>query len=277
MMRAVCIVLVTAGLLGPTAGRAGAEPAADAAGVEAPPGVDLWFPVGETIRYRIHWGFIPVGTSEATTQWVEHEGRTLLAIRFRTWNHPVIATFYPVDDFLESLIDPETFLPVQFTKHLQEGSYHCHEVTTFDREEGMARWVSKLSGEERTYEIEPDTRDLISFMYNMRRKRLEPGTKKDFQVMADEKIYDLHVRAADIEKIKLPHYGKVRSLRIEPQAAFEGLFVRKGKMTLWVSRDERRLLTKVSAKIPVASIHLKLESVRGPGDDRWIREAPEEE
>jgi biotin synthase-related radical SAM superfamily protein len=60
-------------------------------------------------------------------------------------------------------------------------------------------------------------------------------------------------------------------VRIEPDAAFQGLFVRKGKLTLWVSEDERRILTRVVAVIPVANVRIHLDRVLGPGNDRWVK------
>jgi len=236
---------------------------------------ELWFPVGEELTYRIYWGLIPVGTTKVKTQWDEHEGRKVLAIRVRTRSNRWLDLIYPVDDFLESLIDPETFLPIRFTKRLNEGTYHCDEVTHFDREKGVASWYSRLQDRTKEYAIKEDTRDLISFMYFMRNrsKSFEPGVVERFKVMADEKLYDLYVEPKARDTVKLPNYGKVESVVFEPEAAFEGLFVRKGKLWIWVSDDERRILTAAAAKIPVASIKIKLAKVAGPGDDFWIRNA----
>ena len=94
--------------------------------------------------------------------------------------------------------------------------------------------------------------------------------------MADEKLYDLTVNALKEEKIKLPDRGRVSSVVLEPEAAFQGLFVRKGKMKLWVSQDDRRIITKASIKVPVAHVNLVLQEVSGPGDDRWVKPAEEE-
>jgi hypothetical protein len=64
----------------------------------------------------------------------------------------------------------------------------------------------------------------------------------------------------------------VPSLRIDPEAAFNGLFVREGKATLWVSRDLRRILTRAKARVPFGRITVKLTDVSGAGDDFWITE-----
>jgi len=228
------------------------------------------WPVGEKITYRLYWGFVPVGTAVGWTEWVEHEGRRLLAIRLRTRSNKVIEKIYPVDDTIESLVDPLTFLPIQFTKNLSEGKTRKHEITTFDRTNLVARWTSPLSGKSKTFPIKPDIRDIPTLMYSLRSNVFKPGTKEHFSVMADEKVYDVWLDVGNKEDVNLSNYGKVRCLKIEPDAAFEGIFVRRGKMWIWTSDDERCLATKIMATIPVANVRALLWSVEGPGRDKWV-------
>jgi hypothetical protein len=230
----------------------------------------FWFPVGETIRYNLFWGVVPVAHSTATTEWVDWDGRQMLSIQFRTKSNAFLSRIYPVDDLLEAIVDPETFLPVQFTKRLNEGRYSTDETTVFDHANRRATWTHNLRNQEKEFEIDEDTRDLITFMYFMRSEALTVGQNHDYQVMADEKIYDLNLKARRKEAVELEKYDEVDSIKIEPTAEFQGLFVRKGKMTVWVSEDERRLLTQARISVPVANVHIKLDEVSGPGDDFWI-------
>lgn len=235
-------------------------------------GPELWFPVGEELIYKIYWGIIPVAKTHITTEWIEEDGRTLLAIRYRTRSNKVIATIYPVDDKMESIIDPLTFLPVRFTKNLREGRHRYHETTTFDYENLKAHWTSFVKNKELTYDIEPDTRDLVSFMYYMRAKPFKSGDRQHHRVMADEKVYDLFLKVGKKTEVEIDDIGTVSCMHVEPKAKFQGLFVRKGKMHLLVSTDPRRLCTQVKAKVPVASIRVRLDAVLGPGDDFWVKD-----
>jgi hypothetical protein len=200
----------------------------------------------------------------------------VLAIRVRTQSNKVIEKLYPVDDTIESLIDPATLLPLQFTKNLSEGSHRKHEVTVFDHAAGVARWESRISGKKKEFPIEATTRDIPSFMYAMRTHQYQVGQKEHHRIMADEKIYDLWLAVQKRETLDLPRYENIKTLKIEPEAAFDGLFVRKGRMWIWVSEDARCLATKVVAEVPVATVRAVLMSVEGPGDDAWIRKAPPE-
>jgi hypothetical protein len=234
---------------------------------------ELWFPVGEKMTYRIYWGMIPVGESEISTAWIRDNDRTLLAINYRARSNKALAKLYPVDDTVQTIVDPETFLPLSFIVDLKEGRHRNREMTTFDYTNGIGRWQSLVKNKQKTFAIDAETRDLVSFMYFARNKGFRPDTSHRFRVMADEKVYDLLVKVQkQLEPVDLPNHGKLSCLRLDPEAQFNGIFVRKGKATVWVSNDKRCLTTKVTASVPiVGSVKAVLVSVTGPGDDAWVK------
>ena len=237
-----------------------------------PPEVELPFPVGEKLTYSIYWGWIAVGKSVATTEWVWEEDAWRLRIRFRTRSNGVLSSVYPVDDLVETLVDPVTLRPLIFHMDLQEGRHQRLETTVFDWNTLQAHYTKKHDDKEdevKTYEIKPDTRDIVSFMYFLRKTSFEPDSTYEFEVMSDEKLYDLTVNTRDVDRIKLDTYGKVPSLRMDPEAQFQGVFVRKGKMRVWLSTGERQILTKLFLDTPFANVRLLLKSVEGPDAETW--------
>lgn len=232
--------------------------------------VHLPFEVGETLEYRIHWGLMNVGTSRMSTEWVEHDGRRLIAIRLRNWTNDVLSKLYPVDDFIETLVDPVTFLPVRYTKKLKQGKYQCDEVTHFDYESGLATWVSNKDQSEKQYGIDTQTRDILTFLYYTRLTEFVPESIEQRQLMADEKIYNLEIQSEKLETVDLDEYGKIECLKLEPKASFQGIFVRKGRMWMWISRDPRRICTEIKSKVFVGKVSLTLSVVTGPGNDFWV-------
>ncbi|MGA1193349.1 MAG: DUF3108 domain-containing protein [Kiritimatiellia bacterium] len=280
-MSKLAAIIVTLVALG---GTSRANPSFEQAYASAPPppaASNLWFEVGEQVIYNIYWGVIHVGTSHVTTDWVTYEdGRTLLSIRFESRSNKAIAMIYPVEDVQHTLIDPESFLPVVSYKKSRQGRRRYNEITRFDHEAGKAYWESVEKEKKLTVDIESDTRDLISLMYLTRSRELEVGSEETMRVFTSEKIYDLFLKVPRKEPVKLKHYGEVESLLIDPEAAFDGLFVRKGKVYLWISDDDRRLCTKIDAEVPVARVHIEIDRVLGPGDDFWVKageESPEAE
>jgi hypothetical protein len=239
---------------------------------------DLPFPVGEQLTFSASWNGIPVAEIRAVTEVDTYKGREVLAIRMSTRTYAFFNPVFKVDDFHESLVDPATFRPIQFTKNLKEGHYRCHEVTTFDFEAMQAHYEHQTSGRKKSYDIDDNTRDILSFMYFMRSEPLRENSAPEYRVMADEKLYDLTLKTKTETRIALPNYErKVASLEMVPEAMFDGLFVSKGKATVWVSRDARRLLTFAKIKVPFGRARILLKSVRGPGNDFWITELKDDD
>ena len=238
---------------------------------EPPP--ELWFPVGEAIDYEVYWGMFTVGEATATAEWLNREGRRLLSLKLRAKTNGLVEKLYPVEEYLETVLDPATFLPLSFEKVSSEGKRKYHEMTTFDHAAKKGVWRSLLKDKRREFEIEADTRDLMGLMYWIRKDPIRAGETRQYRVMTDEKLYELSVEAGKTERVALENYGKVACIKMEPKGKFNGMFVRKGRMWLWLSDDERYTICRAVASVPVASIKIMLKNVRGPGDDFWTRGA----
>jgi hypothetical protein len=240
-----------------------------------PPAKEYTFPwiMGEKLEYKIYWGVFPVADTVGTATWAEWKGKKYVKLQFRTRSGPKLRKLYPVDDTIFSLVDPETMLPEYFMMDMNEGRHDKQEQTFFDHGAGTATMV-KLHKEDKpsvTYKIDPDSRDIISLMFFMRSKTFEANTDYETRVMSDEKLYDLKMHAKNFEEITLKKYGSVKALKVEPEAAFDGVFVRKGKMTLWFSDGSRKLCLKMVADTPFANIKMMLIKVSGPGNDEWVQ------
>ncbi len=246
-----------------------AEPIATVSAPAPAPGYDLWFHVGESFRYRLQWGMLTVGEAWMTTAWVQEDGRSLLAIRGSASTGRIVEKIYPVENEVEALVDPETFLPLRYWQRVREGRRRRDETTSFFHDQGRAEYVSHRTGKTKTIAIDNDTRDLLTFFYYIRRQGLEVGESASFRVLVDDQVYDLSLLAEAREVIVLPNHGRVSSLRIEPQAKFGEVFVRRGRVWAWLSDDARRLCLRLTGKLTVANVHAVLTEVDGPGQDRW--------
>jgi len=196
----------------------------------------------------------------------------LLAIKVTTKSYALLDAIYPVNDFIESVVDPETFKPLRFVRRLSEGRYRLYEITTFNHKEHTARWKHLIKNEARDFAIEDDTRDLLSFMFFMRSQKFEPNQAYQYRLMADEKLYDLYINTKDYVQLDVSKFGVLRCLYIQPEAKFQGFFVRVGRLQVWNSDDKRCLCVKAVAKAPViGTIKLLLYKVEGPGNDSWVK------
>jgi len=232
---------------------------------------ELWFPVGEEIDYEIFWGIFMVGEAATKAEWVERDGRRFVSLRMDAKSNGLVEKLYPVKEFMETILDPVTFLPLSFEKDSHEGDRHYHEITTFDHQALKGLWRSLTKDQEKEFDIEADTRDLMGLMYWIRKDPIRAGETRSYQVMTDEKMYELIITSGRKDPVRLKEYGKIGCIKMEPKGKFNGMFVRKGRMWLWLSDDERYTICRAVASVPVASIKIMLKEVRGPGDDFWVK------
>ncbi|MBM4149455.1 MAG: DUF3108 domain-containing protein [Lentisphaerae bacterium] len=242
---------------------------AQAARADDAAGAQLWFPIGERIEYRLYWGVIPVGEAELWTEWAEQDGRRLVALRGRAKSNRFLSRIFPVDDYVESLVDPVTFLPVRYTQKLSEGRHFRHDVFVFDHGNCKAAWTSKITGEQQEVQIDMDTRDVLSFAYFMRKQGFSAGRTERYRVVVDEKVYDLELYGAADQKVEVGDFGEVTALKVEPRASFGGIFLRGGRVMLWFSNDDRHICVRMAGVIPVATAKATLVDVSGPGSEKW--------
>lgn len=235
---------------------------------QPPPGNP--FPVGENLTYRIYWGVIPVGETIITTDWVEEGGRRLIRIRLRTHTNKWMDRIHRIDDDVMSVVEPGTLLPVRSVELVHDKDRNAEETTTFDHANRVAYWQSTLDGRTSNYVIEADTREIVSFIYFMRTKKLKPGEEALVTVAAYQTLHQMRLHAEAVDEVDLAKYGDISCLVVRPEAVNASLFARKAPQLAWVSRDERKLVVKMDAKVVVGTVHVVLHDVEGPGDDFWV-------
>ena len=229
----------------------------------------IWFPVGEQLSYCVYWSGIPVGEVQATSSWVVVQGRPLLALTCRARSNRVLRWVYPVEDKVVTTVDPIGFLPVSFQVDFQEGSHIRHELTTFDYVAGKAVWTATNNSKTRMFIIDPDVRDLLSFMYFMRKSDIHSESKLNLRVLLDGKIRQLPVTIGAHEKVKVSNYGSVDCLRVTPTLDFGKNNSSTNKMIVWLSTDMRHICTRVKGFIAIGSITAELIDVSEPGAAHW--------
>jgi len=232
---------------------------------------DYWFPIGEELVFKALLGFIPVGEATSKIEWGELDGKKVLHIKYVARSNKIIATVYPINDIIDVYIDPVTFRTIKYEMKLKEGRHFKHEITTFDYDTmtGIAIRVDKDNRKEE-FKFSPDARGLFTFMYYMRSRGYNIGAEETFNVVTDGKEYKLIVKPTKVETINAGDFGKIKAVRLDPKAEFNGIFITKGKIVAWVSEDPRHLLVRGQVELPfIADVKIVLDKVKGPGDDFW--------
>ena len=217
------------------------------------------FQVGEQLTYEISWLNITAGTAVMAVSGAGTDGdRPLVKLITTTQSRPAITTFFPVDNRVESIVDPATLLPDHLTFRRREGKKKEDIEYRFHQKEGTVTVVK--GGTTETLEIPPGTQDVISCLYYARSElSLQPGSSLTMNVHHDKKNRKVEVRVEEIEMVSGP-WGKVETARVLVVMPFQGLFLNQGNIRVWFTNDDRRIPVRMKAKVIIGSIVADLVS-----------------
>jgi Protein of unknown function (DUF3108) len=217
------------------------------------------FQVGEQLTYDISWLYITAGTAVMAVNEAGADGdRPLAKLITTAQSRPAITKFFPVDNRVESVVDPATLLPEHLTFKRREGKKKEDIEYTFHHKIGTVTAVK--GGTTEMSEIPPGTQDVISCLYYARsRLSLQPGTTMTMNVYHDKKNRKVEVLVEEIETVSGP-WGEVETARVLVIMPFQGLFLNQGNIRVWFTNDDRRIPVRMKAKVIIGSIVADLVS-----------------
>jgi len=222
---------------------------------EVPVGVEksaLTARVGEHLTFSIRWLGFEFGTGEIKVEGIEQvKGRDAYHISLKARSNKLIDLVYPVRDEHHSYVDVEHFHSLRYEMNLSEGKYRANELMEFDQENHTAVYTSIKNGTKKQIFIPKHAQDQLSAAFWLRQQAMKPGDTVTIPVTADEQNWDLNVEIKRAARKKIGDLGTFDALEIEPSASFQGIFIRRGKFSGWMSMDEKRLPLLMSSKIPV--------------------------
>lgn len=231
--------------------------AADTTAIAPPvPGRCVYAP-GERMVSEISYG--PVVAGEGTLEvvgTVEFGGRPCYHVESTANSNRFFSSIYKVRDKIVTYIDAADFSSAYFYKRLREGDYKKTVEVTFERGAGVARY-----GDGHTMPVRPGVLDELAALYFVRNLDLEVGRDIVLPAHTSRRNYDLKVVVARREWVEVPA-GRFECFVVEPILEGEGLFKHEGRITLYISADERRLPVLMKAKVPVGSIDVALKEYR---------------
>ena len=208
--------------------------------------------VGEKLVYKIKYLGLPVGRSEAwVKEIVEIDGREAYHIQIKVRSHRVIDLVYKVRDEHHVYIDVEKLYSLRFEKRIREGRKRLHQVSKFDQAAHKVQVEDFRSEEVFEDEISENVQDEVSCGYYYRTFAVEENSAFFIPVYVDGKNWNLEVKTGEIRPMHIGGIGHFQAMEIYPLMEFQGIFFRRGKITGWMSQDERRLPIKMKVRIPV--------------------------
>jgi len=174
---------------------------------------------------------------------------------------------FKVEDETVATWDSESGCSLGIEKHLREGKARRDQVVVFDR--GVAV-VADLKIDETRFDVDPCVLDVLSALFVARIRGVPTEGELTLPLFDNGKHYRFGVRFVKRDRLDLPPPlgDDVPTIVVEPRLVEgTGLFVKKGRLTVWLTEDERRIPVRMKSKVAIGSVGVDLETYR-PSDAR---------
>ena len=222
------------------------------------------FRPGEKLTYKISWMGIEGGEGGLSVlEENVYRGKKVYLLVITARSTGWVRSLYPVDDRTVSYFDLSGNFSRKVDISISENRYRKKKTIEFFQEEGKAIYRVDDDPEEE-FAIDRDSQDSFSALYALRTMgpKLKIGQTIQIPIFEDRTRYTLDVRVLRKERIELPH-GFVDTLVIEPKLQTEGIFSRKGSMTVWLTDDEHLTPVMMKSKVLIGSFVAVLSSYSG--------------
>ncbi len=223
----------------------------------------LPFPPGETLTYKLHWGFFHVGTGVLSVKGpLTFQGEPAYRLTFNLRTNGFADALYPIRDIHVSYVN----LDFTRTLHISKKEKHKNKSRVV---EVIFDWVKKtaqysLRGKTREPITLPgDAYDPLTSIFAARLWPLKVGLTRRV-LMTDGKKYR-RVPVQVFKKKKLhTKFGSLEAFLVQPDlrevsVAFEK--PRKTYLQFWVSNDHRKLPLKIISKVKWGSFRAELQKI----------------
>jgi len=240
----------------PTPRKPGSDQTMPAGANSEQPLKDVPFKIGEQLTYQVYLasgGPQPVGTIiftlKARGRYFNRDG-LLFVLTAQTTGAG--SRVFPVNDLINSYVDPTTLLPFRTELNLSEGSYRLTRAYNLDQNRGAAVADSK-----ERIDIPVGTHDLISTFYSIRTFDLWPPKQNAISIMDTRQPRTLLVKSQRRETIELGSQ-KINAIMITLTLTADDPQADKMQLRIWIGDDSRRLPLRIMALTPLGQARADL-------------------
>ncbi len=220
--------------------------------------IEAFFP-GEILTYDISWSrMISAGT--ATMEIKEEklpDGRDGLKFVVTGRSVGLLDKFYPVNDLVESIFDPQTREGLSYRLRESYGGKKRHREMVFDHARNIV--VSRLNdGTTETLAVPEHVRDGLSMLYYLRTtENFVVGRIFTIDVHDSGKNWSIEIHTLGRERLKTP-MGEFSTVKVKTYPKYQGVFINKGEVFIWLTDDKRRVPVLIKSKLAFGSFVFSL-------------------
>jgi hypothetical protein len=213
----------------------------------------------EKLTYSVEWRFVRAG--EATVEWTA-DRQAEFALR----SVGLVSNLFTINDHYRATYDPG-FCALTLEMNAQEGRRRRLTQATFDRQKGRASYLDKdlvkdtvLTAKE--MDVPSCVQDPLAGLDKLRTMKLAVGQSAELPVSDGKKVVMARVEAQEKEVIRTP-VGQFTCTKYEAFLFNGVLYGRKGRLTIWISDDARRLPLQVKVQLPfyIGNVTVTLDKV----------------
>jgi hypothetical protein len=201
---------------------------------------------GETLTYRVGWGFLPlVGRITIAGNRPGEGDQAVLRVVTTTATRGLVRGFFPFNGRGESVFDAANGRLLSTSESSSLRDHLTATSVVFNYANGTAAYTDSVTpANSRIMPMPPgDPSDLILGLVQTRSWRMQPGEQRDELVLFDDDFYRLTIHAEGYETVNTP-LGVFRSLVLVPRMEKDppkGMFKRGSNVRVWIAQDERHL------------------------------------
>ncbi len=216
------------------------------------------FVVGETINYTIFYNvvglYVNAGKTDFTTQSSNWNGADAFTFTALGKSNSKYDWIFKVRDKYESIVDSKTLLPYQFTRQINEGSFHHKETLLFNQKDNT------VNNEKGIFKTPDCTYDVLSAIYAARNYNYKNSTINDkiyLNFFLDKELYPSYFKYLGREIITT-RYGKFRAIKLAPLLVKGTMFKGGEEMTIWITDDDNHIPVRIQTPIIVGTIKVDM-------------------
>lgn len=221
------------------------------------------FKAGESFSYRAQWGwFRKAGKISFSTEASDDPDQPAMIVKTETASAGMIRRFYPMTLVATTILDTENWRMLRNETRGKVRSDESATVTLFDFERSLMNYEDEIEPERnRIRELPYDCPvDYSSAFLQLRGMDLAVGETYPIFVSTKGKFYYAVLKAMEIEELDTD-IGEVDCFRLEPISSFpeSKVFREGGKMSIWITNDNRRIPVRFDVKTSVGNASIRLE------------------
>jgi hypothetical protein len=227
------------------------------------------FQPGERLTYEISWSnIVAAGTvvMEVKSEMLP-EGRNVLRFMVTTRSSGAIEKFYPVNDAIQSIFDPQIMQSLSYSLKESHGKRKKHRDLAFDHVRKTV--VNKQDDDPpETLTVPDPVQDALSMIYYLRTLAdFSIGKVITVNVFDSGKNWSDEITVLGKETIKTPA-GEFSTIKVSSSPKYEGNFLNKGEVFIWLTDDSRKVPVVMKSTTSVGAFVSTLTGLKTGADTR---------